>query len=119
MQLDPNLVIIELGGNDFLEQVPKETTLKNLREMILKIQARGAMVALCDVASGIFLFGYRSDYRGLAKDTGSIFIPHLLQAVLTKSELKADEIHPNSAGYKMMADNVYKAIKPYISETTR
>ena len=114
LENDPYVVIVELGGNDFLEKVPKERTLRNLEEIIAEIQAAGAIVALCDLSSGIMLSGYRSDYGQIAGKTGSVFIPRLMEGILNNESLKSDPIHPNAEGYKIMAKRIYEAIKPYV-----
>ena len=114
LENDPYLVIVEFGGNDFLNKVPKEETLNNLRQIISRIQAKGAMVALCDLSSGVILSGYRKDYRKLAEETRSIFVPRLLEDILTDTTLKSDDIHPNPRGYGIIAKKVYAAIRRYI-----
>jgi len=110
----PFLVIIELGGNDFLQKVPKKETLKNLEEIIIRIQEKGAVVALCDISCGLTLSGYRGDFRKLAKKTGSILVPRLLDNILDSSAHRFDYIHPNKKGYSLIAQRVYKAIIPYM-----
>jgi acyl-CoA thioesterase-1 len=109
----PFLVIVELGGNDFLQQRPKELTLKNLEEIIIRIQESGSAVALCDVSSGFILSDYRNDFERLAKKTGSIFIPCLLGGILNNPSMRVDNIHPNEEGYELIAQRVYKEVKRY------
>lgn len=114
LENDPYIVIVELGGNDFLQKMPRDETMQNLKEIISRIQAANAIVVLCDLSSGIFLSGYRNDYRKLAKETGCVFIPRLLDGILTSPLLRSDEIHPNAQGYKIIAEKICKAIKSYI-----
>ena len=56
---NPRLVIVEFCGNDFLKKIPRETTVKNLNEIIDRIQAQGIMVALVDISAGMFFKEYR------------------------------------------------------------
>ena len=109
----PFLVIIELGGNDFLRQIPPEQTLKNLETMIVAIQAEGAAVALCDLGSGMFMPNYTADYKRLARKTQALFIPNLLGGMLNNPQLRYDYIHPNAAGYNLIAQRVYKKLSQY------
>jgi acyl-CoA thioesterase-1 len=111
---NPFLVIVELGGNDYLQQIPRENTVKNLEEIIVKIQETNATVALCDVSSGFFLSGYRNDFKKLAAKTGCIFIPRLMEGILDNPTFKSDNIHPNKEGYILIAQRVYKGIKKYL-----
>lgn len=113
---DPLLVIIALGGNDFLRKVPKEITLKNVGEMVDKAQRRGVMVAIADISAGMFLRDYRVEFSKLAKEKQAIFIPSILGGIITNPSMKSDFIHPNAAGYKIIAQKVYRAIIPYLNK---
>ncbi|MFH1457789.1 MAG: arylesterase [Candidatus Omnitrophota bacterium] len=110
----PRLVIVEFGGNDFLKKVPKEETVKNLREMVEQIQAKGAMVAVVDISAGMFFAEYRSLYKKLVKETGAIFIPRILSGIITNPSMKSDFLHPNAEGYKIVAQRIFNAIRTYI-----
>jgi len=113
---DPLLVIIEFGGNDFLRKIPQEVTIKNIREMVARIQAKGAMVAIVDISTGMFLTQYRAPCYKLAKETNAIFIPRILSGIITNPQLKSDFIHPNAAGYKIVAEKIYRKIKPSLDQ---
>lgn len=112
----PLLVIIEFGGNDFLRKIPKEVTIKNVKEMIDKVQEKGAMVALADISAGLFLKEYRQAFADIAREKKTIFIPAILNGVITNPSLKSDFIHPNGNGYKMIAQRIYRAILPYLNQ---
>jgi acyl-CoA thioesterase-1 len=109
----PFLVIIELGGNDFLQQVPREETLKNLETMIVAIQAGGAAVALCDLGSGRLMPNYTADYKRLARKTQALLIPGILEDIINNPQLCPDHIHPNRAGYRLIAQRVHKRLSEY------
>lgn len=113
---DPVLVIIEFCGNDFLRKVPPQTTVANIKEMIERIQAKGAMVALADISAGMFLKEYRSAFRALAREKKVIFIPGILSGIITNPSMKSDFLHPNREGYKMIAQRIHRAIKPYLKD---
>ena len=114
---NPLLVIIEFAGNDFIKKVPIETTEKNAKEMIDRIQAKGAMVALVDIsAGGLFLNEYNRLFKRIANAKGAIFVPRVLTKLLTNPSMKSDFLHPNANGYKVFAQRVYKAIKPYLAK---
>lgn len=111
---DPLLVIIEFGGNDFLRKIPQETTINNIREMVDRIQAKGAMVVIVDISADMLLGEYRKAFYKLSREKDAIFISRLLSGIITNPDLKSDFIHPNGAGYKMIAEKIYHAIKPYL-----
>lgn len=115
LQKDPYLVIVELGGNDFLQRIALSSTLENLKEMILRIQDKGAIVVLVDVSCGFILSSYREAYKNLAKQTGSIFVSQVLRGIFDQPSLKTDFLHPNSSGHQIIAERLYKAIKKYLN----
>jgi len=111
---NPRLVIVEFCGNDFLKKIPKETTIKNLGEVIDRIQAKGIMVALVDISAGLFFREYRAAFKKLAEEKQAIFIPVVLYKIITNPVMKSDFFHPNARGYKIIADRIYNAIRRYI-----
>lgn len=116
---EPLLVVIQFAGNDFLRKVPKEITIENVRQMIEKIQARGAMVAIVDISVGGVLFkDYYLAFDELSRRYGAIFIPHVLNGIVTNSRLKSDFMHPNADGYKIIAHRVFREILPYLNQNT-
>jgi acyl-CoA thioesterase-1 len=114
LRKEPLLVIIEMGGNDFIKKIPIETTMKNVAEMAQRAQERGAMVAIADISAGMFLRQYRAEFAKLAKRKNAIFIPGILSGIITNPNLKSDYIHPNAEGYKVIARRVYEKILPYL-----
>lgn len=115
LRRNPLLVIIELGGNDFLRKIPREKTLSNIEKMVDKAQQKGAMVAIFDVSAGPFLKDYHFALEKLARQKGAIFISGILLRIITSSALKSDFIHPNGDGYKLVAGHVYRVIIPYLN----
>ncbi|MGZ9156756.1 MAG: GDSL-type esterase/lipase family protein [Candidatus Binatia bacterium] len=116
---NPRLVIVLLGGNDFLRQVPRAETKKNLAEMVRRIQAQGAMVAIAGMRLGIFTDEYGPIYEETAKQFGAYYIPQVMQGILTDAKLKSDPIHPNGAGYRLMGQRIAEKIRPLLREADR
>lgn len=112
---DPFLVIVEFGGNDFLRKVPLDVTIKNVTEIVDKIQERGSMVAIADISAGFLLNEYRPAYKKLAREKGAIFIPSLMRGIITNPHMKSDFLHPNINGYRMISQRVCRVIKPYVN----
>ena len=114
LEKKPFLVLIELCGNDFLRDVPQDSTINNVRAMVLRVQEYGAIAAIVDVSAGFFLRDYRVRLSRLARETGAIFVPQVLKGILTNPSMKSDFMHPNPEGYKIIAQRVYRAISPYL-----
>lgn len=113
---EPFLVLVEFGGNDFLRKIPQEETINNIKQMVEKIQEKGAMVALVDISAGMFMREYRAAFRNIAKKEGTIFIPSILNGIITNPSMKSDFLHPNAQGYKLIAQRIYDSIKPYLKK---
>lgn len=111
---DARMVIVLLGGNDMLRRLPQEQLFQNLRQIIGEIQSSGAMVVLVGLNGFPLDSGYGDEYKRLAKETGSVFVPNILGGIFSDPKLKSDQVHPNAEGYKLMSDRIYKAIEPYL-----
>ena len=111
---DPRMVIVEFGGNDFLQKVPESDTLKNLEQIIDRIQQKGAIVVLVDISSGFFMQSYRDKYRKLAEEKKTVFIPQILKNIITNPGMKSDFFHPNANGYQIIARRIHQSISEYI-----
>lgn len=119
LERNPRLVIVLFGGNDFLRHVPVAETRKNIEGIIKRIQERGAMVALVGMRLGLFTDEYGSIYREIAQEQGALFVPDVLKGILSDPKLKSDSIHPNGAGYRLMAERIVEKVKPLLEEADR
>ncbi|MDO8572531.1 MAG: GDSL-type esterase/lipase family protein [bacterium] len=108
---NPKVVMVLLGGNDFLRRVPKTETLKNLEQIIITIQDAGAVVILLGVRGGLITDGYESDLQSLAEKTGSAYVPNVLKGLLGNTNYMSDSVHPNNSGYAIIADRIYPILQ--------
>jgi acyl-CoA thioesterase I len=111
-----DLLIIELGGNDFLRRVPEAETMNNLKSILTEIKANNIqplLVAIPEYSPFGAAVGSLSDhklYEQLAKETNTPLIKDIFSDVLGKNGLKADPIHPNAEGYRIVEENLRKAL---------
>lgn len=110
----PRIVLITLGGNDLKNGVDKKTAFNNLKEIVLAIQAKGALVVIGGIKLLFWDRGYEEEYEKLAEKTGALLIPNILGGLMGNEELMSDTIHPNAAGYEIMAKRFHKIIEPYL-----
>jgi acyl-CoA thioesterase-1 len=110
----PRIVLITLGGNDLKNGVDKSIAFKNLDQIVAAIQATGALVVIGGIQLPFWDRGYDQGYEKLAAETGALLIPSILGGIMGHQELMHDTIHPNGAGYKIMAEKFYTIIQPYL-----
>lgn len=103
---NPRMVIVGLGGNDFLRGTPMSTTEANLREIVRRIQKSGAMVVLLGFRFPTLGTDYGTMYERVAEDERCLLVPDVLDGIMADQNLKSDEIHPNAAGYALIAERV-------------
>lgn len=115
LQHDPRIVIVLLGGNDFLQRSPMQQAFANLDTIVQKIQETGALVVLVGMKGLIpFMDSYSGEYKRVAKARGAVYVPNVLSGIIDSPKLKGDQVHPNGAGYKIIAERIYAAVKPYL-----
>jgi acyl-CoA thioesterase I len=113
----PQFVMIELGGNDFLQQIPRDQTTSNLRAILTQVKAKGIPAALIAVPAfnpvGAAL-GNLADspiYEQIGKETDTPVVTDVLADVLSKNALKSDPIHPNADGYRKVGETLTTALR--------
>lgn len=111
---NPYMVLLEFGGNDFMKGVSFEQTLHSMEQMVDAVQAAGAVAVIVDTGGYYGMQKYSKAYKKIAREKGAVFVPGILDGIFNKSAYKADQIHPNAAGYAVVAERVEKAIKPYL-----
>lgn len=115
-------VILELGANDFLRGQPVAETKKNLTQIIERAKSRGAKVLLAGMytttnAGGRYQREIHEAFQSLAREQGVALIPFFLEGVAGVESLnQEDGSHPNAEGTKLVADTVYKYLKPMLDE---
>ena len=113
----PVLVIVELGGNDFLRRRPSTAVKEDLRLIVRRAAASGARVVLVAVPELSLLGALTrrpSDspiYRELADEEGIPVIESVFSDILGQPELCADQIHPNAEGYRRMAEGLLAGLR--------
>ncbi|GIU81405.1 MAG: arylesterase [Acidobacteria bacterium] len=122
-QENVEILILALGGNDLLRGIPPSQTKRNLAQIIERAKSKNIKVLLCGMlAPPTMGREYQRDFNTLFPDLADkynvAFMPFLLEGVALKKELnQADGIHPNAEGMKVVAENVYQALKPLLSKS--
>jgi lysophospholipase L1-like esterase len=109
---DPRLVMVLLGGNDLLQGVPLQQRISNITNIVTQIRAKGATVILVGISTGNVIDPYEGALPGIASQTGSTLVNGILDGFYGDASLmSADGIHPNNAGYKIMADRLEPTLR--------
>ncbi|MBP9540302.1 MAG: arylesterase [Vitreoscilla sp.] len=115
-QHQPKLVIISIGGNDFLQRLPNGDTQANIAQSIALSQQSGAQVLLVAVPELTLAaaVGHPNDHAMYA-DLAQIQQVHLLEDawsdVLGDEALRADPVHANDTGYQVFTESLTKRLQ--------
>jgi lysophospholipase L1-like esterase len=107
----PDIVLITLGGNDLKNGVDADTAFNNLKMIVNLIHNQGARVIIGGLHLPFRDRGYGRGYQKLADETGAILLPHILDGIMGNRDLMSDPIHPNDAGYRIMAEKFREALQ--------
>ncbi|HET9352115.1 MAG TPA: arylesterase [Burkholderiales bacterium] len=107
----PRLVLLCIGGNDFLRRLGNKQAEKNVREMVKLAQSRGVAVLLIGTPEPGFSVSPPSFYGGIAKEYRVPYEGAIVGEVLKDRTLKADPIHPNARGYRVIAERLAEQLK--------
>jgi acyl-CoA thioesterase-1 len=105
-EVRPQLLILCIGGNDFLRNLGSAQVEANVRRMIGLAKAHGAGVLLIGTPEKGLLLKPPGFYAALAKDAGVPYEGDVIGEILRNAELKSDPIHPNAKGYRLIAERV-------------
>ena len=121
-----DIFILELGINDAFRGLSVDEIQNNLQQIIDKVKARNPNV--CVVIAAMQLPNYASDdyvsafgkiFGDLASRNNAALVPYLLQGVAGDPSLNLpDGIHPNAAGQKILAENVWRVLEPIAREAS-
>ena len=116
------VLVLETGANDGLRGQDPEATRANIQAILDRMRRRSPPPRL--VLAGMeALPNYGQDYRrrfraifpDLARRNGAVLIPFLLEGTAGVASLnQADGIHPTAEGHKIVAENVWKVLRPLL-----
>ena len=122
-----DIFILELGINDAFRGVAVDEIRNNLQQIIDKVKARNPEVRV--VIAGMQVPNYAVDdyvsafgkmFADLAGKNGAALVPYLLDGVAGDPSLNLpDGIHPNAAGQKILAENVWRVLEPIAREVSQ
>jgi lysophospholipase L1-like esterase len=107
----PALLLLCEGGNDMLRRLDGEQTAGNLKAMIRLAQSKNVAVILIAVPQPGMLVSPAPVYNKIAKEMSVPLEEKTLSAILADGSLKSDYIHPNTTGYRRLAEALATLLK--------
>jgi acyl-CoA thioesterase-1 len=122
-----DLVVIEGGANDALRGLSPDAARANLERLIAAVREKQprARIALIQMEAPpnygrAYTQSFRSIYSDVAKKQNIPLLPFLLEGVAGITRLnQADGVHPNLSGERIVAENVWRGLKPIITQLDR
>lgn len=107
----PRLLLLCIGGNDFLRRLGKPQAEANVRAMVTLATGRGVQVMLIGTPQPGIPLSAPAFYAGIAKDFRLPYEESAIADVLKDPALKSDQIHPNARGYRIIAERIAGGLK--------
>jgi lysophospholipase L1-like esterase len=116
----PAVVLLCFGGNDSLRRRSREETFANLAAIIDRLHAEGTFVVLIGIQSADLIRDkYSADFKKLAREKQVFYIPNILKGVIGTSSLMSDYVHPNEAGYAVIAERIAGELQDLLPKLQR
>jgi len=107
----PRLVLLCIGGNDFLRRLDNAQAEANVRAMVALARGRGIEVLLIGTPQPGLSVSTPAFFGAIAEEFRLPYEAHIIAEVLADNRLKADLIHPNARGYRVIAERVAERLK--------
>ena len=120
----PEIIIIELGGNDGLRGINPGITRANMERMIQHGQDGNAQVLLAGIKlppnyGAAYLQQFESMYADLAGEFDTLLVPFFMDGVIFQPGLlQADGIHPNEKGQPVLLENIWQVLEPALAASS-
>jgi acyl-CoA thioesterase-1 len=124
LSLKPEILVIELGGNDGLRGIPVSATKANLEKMIVAAQNSGVAVLLAGMTlppnyGPEYIRKFEAVYHDLAQTYKVQLIPSLMRPIAEQIEsrpglMQADGIHPTAEGHELLGATVVRYLMPML-----
>lgn len=121
-RFQPELVILELGGNDGLRGFPPEVMKGNLKAIIETTKASGATAVVLGIRipsnyGPRYTQAFEGVYRDLSEQLGILWIEFFMDGIALNKELMQDDgIHPNADAQLILLDNAWPIIRQALTD---
>ena len=118
----PDFVVVALGANDGLRAQPVAALRDNLSTIVTRLRAAGARVLLAGMRlppnyGADYATAFAGAFPAVARATSVPLLPFLLDGVAGDPALnQPDGIHPNARGHRIVAETVWRALRPHLEK---
>jgi acyl-CoA thioesterase-1 len=125
LQLHPDVVIVEFGGNDGLRGLPLEQTRRNLDTVLTALENAHTKILLAGITlppnyGGDYIQSFEQLFRELATKHHAAFVPMIYKDLVNvPGTIQADGIHPTAKGSEIIARTLMPALTPLLKKTAR
>jgi len=120
VQLHPEVVIVEFGGNDGLRGLPPDQTRRNLDQVLTTLEAAHIKVLLAGITlppnyGSDYIHTFEQVFSDLAARHHTAFVPMIYKDLVhVPNTIQQDGIHPTAKGSNILADTLLLALKPLL-----
>jgi acyl-CoA thioesterase-1 len=120
LQLHPDVVVVEFGGNDGLRGLPLEQTRRNLDTVLTALENAHIKILLAGITlppnyGPDYIQTFDAMFRDLAQKHHTAFVPMIYKdLVRVPNTIQADGIHPTARGSEIIANTLFPALKPLL-----
>jgi lysophospholipase L1-like esterase len=107
----PRLMLLCIGGNDFLRRLGTAQAEANVRAMVKLARQRGVDVVLIGTPEPGLTLAAPAFFAAIAADFRLPYEDAVMATVLKDNALKSDPIHPNARGYRVIAERLAERLK--------
>ncbi|MEN0088121.1 MAG: arylesterase [Pseudomonadota bacterium] len=120
---NPELVIVALGGNDFLRGIPVERTRQNMEQLAETLESREVPTLVAGMLAppsmgAEYEAAFNAIYPDIAENTGAFLYPFFLEGVAFERDLnQPDGIHPTAEGIAVMVELIMPSVVTALIES--
>jgi len=120
IELHPEIVIVEFGGNDGLRGLPLEQTQRNLDQVLTTLEVAHIKVLLAGITlppnyGPDYIHQFEQVFRDLAAKHHAAFVPMIYKDLIhIPDTIQQDGIHPTAKGSEILADTLLAGLKPLL-----
>lgn len=122
LQLHPQVVIVEFGGNDGLRGLPLDQTRRNLDSVLTTFESAHIKILLAGITLPTnygpdYIHAFEAMFGELAQKHHTAFVPMLYKnMVRVPDTIQPDGIHPTAKGSEIIADTLWPVLRPLLKK---